>query len=75
MAAKKNLDVRGRACPMPIVELMRVITSALEGDEIVVLADDHAFPADVEAWCRKTGNKLLEVKEQAGAYEARVVKS
>ena len=48
---------------MPIVELMRVIKEMSSGDEVELLADDRAFPADVRAWCHKTQNTLIELKE------------
>lgn len=41
--AKRSIDVRGRSCPIPIVELMRAIREVAVGDEIEVLADDRAF--------------------------------
>jgi TusA-related sulfurtransferase len=53
--------MRGRACPAPIVELMRTIRGMQDGDLIEVIADDRAFPADVNAWCRKTRNVLISI--------------
>jgi tRNA 2-thiouridine synthesizing protein A len=71
---KRDIDVRGRACPIPIVELMRVIRESSVGDEIEVVADDRAFPSDVRAWCNKTGHRLLSLSEQGSAHAARVRK-
>jgi TusA-related sulfurtransferase len=68
------LDMRGRACPAPIVELMRAIRGANDGDSIEVLADDRAFPADVAAWCRKTSNTLVSLNTRADAHVAVVRK-
>jgi TusA-related sulfurtransferase len=70
----KRLDVRGRACPIPIVELMRAIKSVGEGETIEVLADDRAFPADVTAWCGKTGHELVELDAPDGSHRAVVRK-
>ena len=71
----RTLDVRGRSCPIPIVELMRVIKTLPEGDEVEVKADDKAFPADVEAWCKKTGNALVRLTMENSEHVALVRKA
>jgi tRNA 2-thiouridine synthesizing protein A len=73
MVAKK-LDVHGRACPIPIVELMRAVKQIEVGQEIEIRADDRAFPADVKAWCQKTGHTLVELADKGDAYVALVRK-
>jgi TusA-related sulfurtransferase len=70
----KLLDMRGRACPAPIVELMRAIRAVGDGETIEILADDRAFPADVAAWCRKTNNTLLSMDRRADAHVAIIKK-
>jgi tRNA 2-thiouridine synthesizing protein A len=69
----KKLDVRGRACPVPIVELMREIRDLRAGDTIEITADDRAFPADVAAWCRKTQHELITL-EPIGESHVAVVR-
>jgi TusA-related sulfurtransferase len=64
------LDVRGRACPAPIVELMRAIRGMREGETLEVIADDRAFPADVTAWCKKTQNALISIDSRDDAHIA-----
>jgi TusA-related sulfurtransferase len=64
------LDMRGRACPAPIVELMRAVRAIGDGDTVEIIADDRAFPADVAAWCRKTNNALLSLDKRADAHVA-----
>jgi tRNA 2-thiouridine synthesizing protein A len=71
----KTLDVRGRACPIPIVELMRVVKTLAGGEEVEVRADDQAFPADVEAWCKKTGNALVRLAKDESGHVALVRKA
>lgn len=70
----RTVDARGRSCPMPIVELAREAKVASDGEEIVILADDQAFPADVEAWCKKTKNELIELGPHEGCFRAVVRK-
>jgi tRNA 2-thiouridine synthesizing protein A len=59
---------------MPIVELMRTINKMALGDAVEVLADDRAFPADVAAWCKKTGNTLVSLSESENVHHAVVKK-
>lgn len=70
----KKLDVTGRACPIPIVELMRAVGQVGAGEEIEIRADDRAFPADVKAWCNRTGHTLIELAELGGSFTARIRK-
>jgi TusA-related sulfurtransferase len=55
------VDARGKTCPIPIVELSREMKRADAGEEVVVMADDRAFPADVHAWCKKTHHQLVSL--------------
>jgi TusA-related sulfurtransferase len=70
-----SLDARGKSCPMPIVLLAKPKRDASPGSRMIVQADDRAFPEDVRAWCRKTGNELLSLDNKPGYYEAVIKKS
>jgi TusA-related sulfurtransferase len=70
----RTIDARGRTCPIPIIQLNREVKLAEEGDDIEVLSDDAAFPADVEAWCKKTQHELLELGPRQGWFRAVVRK-
>jgi TusA-related sulfurtransferase len=69
-----SLDARGKSCPMPIVLLAKAMRGASPGACMTVQADDRAFPEDVRAWCRKTGNQLLSLDNKPGYYEAVIKK-
>ncbi len=56
----KEIDLTGLKCPMPIVQLAKLMKQLDEGDEFTAFADDPAFCLDVEAWCNKTGHELVE---------------
>lgn len=70
----ERLDMRGRACPAPIVELMRAMRGLREGESLEVIADDRAFPADVSAWCKKTHNTLVRLDKSPEGHVAVVKK-
>ena len=68
--SQKTLDARGKSCPMPIVALAKEARGLSKSQELVVLSDDEAFPADVTSWCTKTGNKLISVEKRENYYSA-----
>lgn len=70
----RTLDVRGRSCPAPIIELMRALRAAASGDTVEVLADDRAFPDDLRAWCNRTSNVLVRIHQNRDVYTAVVRK-
>ena len=66
------LDSRGRRCPLPILDLARALPTIPVGVELTVLADDPAAASDIAAWCRMTGQELLDCDE-LGRYRVRRV--
>ena len=63
--ATETLDAMGMKCPKPLFEVSKRIRQMEEGEELEVFADDPAFKPDIEAWCRRTGNELVDlVKEE-----------
>ena len=63
-----TLDLKGLSCPMPIVRTAKAVKGLLPGEVIEALATDPGSVADFAAWCRSTGNELLEQSEQEGIY-------
>ncbi len=52
----RELDQRGRRCPLPVIELARHIGDVAVGETIGVAADDPAARLDIPAWCRMRGH-------------------
>ncbi len=71
----RTLDARGLSCPMPIVKLSQAMKEMKTGEVIEVLASDPSFVPDVESWCRKTEQTLIEVIESAEVIKAYIRKS
>lgn len=65
--ADRTEDCRGQLCPMPIVNMAKVIRKMETGQILDVLADDEGAHNDVPAWAAKTGNEFLG-KEPAAGY-------
>jgi len=69
---ESTLDLTGLRCPAPIVRLNAAIKSCAQDTVLRVLASDPAFELDVRAWCRRTGNELLEFGAGPGHSYARI---
>ena len=69
------LDTRGSLCPQPIIDLSLRIRSVPEGTRVVVIADDAAFPYDLQSWCDGTGHELIECRTEGRVHTGIVRKS
>jgi peroxiredoxin family protein/TusA-related sulfurtransferase len=70
-----QLDACGLQCPGPIVKVKEAMDSLPQGGRLKVRASDPGFAKDIPAWAACTGNKLLEVKSEGGAYTALLEKT
>ena len=50
--ADRELDCRGKLCPLPVIELAKRIGDVEVGQVIAVASTDAAARHDVPAWCR-----------------------
>jgi tRNA 2-thiouridine synthesizing protein A len=64
----QQLDLKGLSCPMPIVKTAMAMKQVAAGQVVEVLATDPGSVPDFAAWCRTTGNELVEQTEEAGVY-------
>lgn len=58
--ADQTLDVKGLNCPLPILRAKKALKDIPMGGTLQVLATDPGAVKDFEAFCRSTGNELLE---------------
>ena len=65
MNVDKEFDATGLSCPMPIAKLVQQIRTMETGEVLKLVADDPGSMEDVPAWCRRTGNELLETTEES----------
>lgn len=62
------LDTKGMNCPLPILKAKKAIKSLAAGEILQVLSTDPGSVKDFEAFCRSTGNELLETSEADGVF-------
>ncbi|WP_370256783.1 cysteine desulfurase/sulfurtransferase TusA family protein [Streptomyces sp. V4I8] len=69
------VDSLGKLCPIPVIELAKVIGEVPVGGLVRVLADDEAARLDIPAWCEMRGQEYVgeEPAEEGTAYVVRRV--
>jgi TusA-related sulfurtransferase len=72
MKADQTLDCMGLYCPMPIYETSVKIKDLKIGEILEVIGDDPGIKKDMPAWAEATGNKLLDIEEEAGEIRSYV---
>jgi tRNA 2-thiouridine synthesizing protein A len=67
-AIARTLDLKGLSCPLPIVKTAQAMKETASGDLVEALATDPGSVADFAAWCRTTGNELVEQASEDGVF-------
>lgn len=62
------LDTKGLNCPLPILKAKKALKDVPIGATLEVLATDTGAVADFEAFCRATGNELVESTRNENVY-------
>ncbi|MFW3462288.1 sulfurtransferase TusA family protein [Streptomyces microflavus] len=67
------VDALGRRCPIPVIELAKVIGEVPVGATVTVLADDEAARLDIPAWCEMREQEYVgeEPADRGSAYVVR----
>ncbi len=64
----RTLDVKGKACPIPVVKTAKAMKELNPGEVLEVLATDPGVEPDMHAWTKQTGNELISVDNDAGVF-------
>ena len=62
----KTLDLKGLACPLPVLKTRKALAGLPKGATLEVLSDDPSAPDDFVAFAESTGNTLIEHTESGG---------
>ncbi|MFI2614051.1 cysteine desulfurase/sulfurtransferase TusA family protein [Streptomyces sp. NPDC018584] len=67
------VDALGKRCPLPVIELAKVIGDVPVGGTVTVLADDEAARLDIPAWCEMRGQEYVGERpaDHGSAYVVR----
>lgn len=66
--ADVTLDVKGLNCPLPILKARKALKEVPAGGTLEILSTDPGSVADFEAFCRQTGNELVESATEDSVY-------
>ena len=70
-----ELDARGLNCPLPILRARKSINSMTAGQVLRIIATDPGSVKDFEAFCKQTGNELLDTAQDGTEYQFNIRKS
>lgn len=66
--AEHLLDAKGLNCPLPILKARKALRNLPPGETLRILSTDPGSVADFPAFCRTTGNQLVESKQEGETY-------
>lgn len=61
----KVLDLKGLACPMPVVKISKGIKDVAVGEIVEAITTDPGALADFPAWAKTSGNEIVKT-DQSG---------
>jgi tRNA 2-thiouridine synthesizing protein A len=62
--ADKVLDLKGLACPMPVVKMSKGIKDVAVGQIVEAITSDPGARSDFPAWAKTSGNEILKTMEE-----------
>lgn len=63
------LDLGEQGCGQLVMEIMLATRSLTSGQILQVIAYDPAAAVDIAAWCRMTGNTLLQSSQEMPRHQ------
>ena len=59
----KSFDLKGLACPMPVVKVSKGIKDVAVGEVIEAISTDPGSLTDIPAWARTSGNEIVKTDQ------------
>jgi tRNA 2-thiouridine synthesizing protein A len=69
------LDTKGLNCPLPVLRVKKAIKDVTPGEILQVLATDPGAVGDFQAFCKTSGNEMVDWKEDAGVFTFNIRKT
>jgi tRNA 2-thiouridine synthesizing protein A len=66
--ADQLLDAKGLSCPLPILKAKKALQAMAGGGILEVLSTDPGSVRDFQAFCRMTGNELVESGSEGAVF-------
>ncbi len=58
-----EVDASGLKCPLPILRAKKALSAMNSGQILKVMATDPSAVKDFRAFCKQTGNELIDTEE------------
>jgi tRNA 2-thiouridine synthesizing protein A len=63
-----HLDLRGLACPLPVLRTRKALLGLSGGRRLIVEATDPLAAIDIPHFVRESGNRLVSAETVDGVY-------
>ena len=64
ISVAKVMDLKGLACPMPVVKISKGIKEVEVGEVVQALTSDPGALSDFPAWAKTSGNEILKTETE-----------
>jgi tRNA 2-thiouridine synthesizing protein A len=68
MDSNTTLDCKGLNCPMPVLKAKKAMDTMQSGEIMKVITTDKGSMNDIPAFAKRTGNEVLEIKEEDNTF-------
>ncbi len=69
-----KLDAKGKKCPMPVLLAKKELTKMTSGQVLELIVDDRGALKDIPALVNKSGDTILDTKEEGPAITFHIKK-
>ncbi|HET7714714.1 MAG TPA: sulfurtransferase TusA family protein [Bauldia sp.] len=67
-AHDRHLDLRGLACPLPVLKTRKALLSLGSGRRLLVEASDPLAAIDIPHFCREAGHVLVAAEKHGDTW-------
>lgn len=71
----KTADFKGMNCPMPVLKTKKALDALESGQVLQVEITDPGSKTDIPAMLKRTGNELVDMKEEGGVFTFTIKKA
>lgn len=64
MTVDRDIDVMGKACPIPLITLAKEVRTLRKGQLVRIIGNDPMFEESVLDFCREGSHEVLETSRE-----------
>jgi tRNA 2-thiouridine synthesizing protein A len=64
----RQLDLRGLACPLPVLKARKALLGLARGKRLLVEASDPLSAIDIPHFCAEAGHQLIATEKRGDAW-------